>query len=129
EVTNVGKTVMDTFKEKLRERGFKGDIDDSAATRDFFSHDASLFEIRPQLVVAPKDTADVEVLVRLPAAEKKRIPDLSLTGRSAGTDMAGGAINESVIVDFLKYMNKIGEVSREAATAQPGVFYRDFEKA
>lgn len=120
---------MDDFKQKLRDRGFKGDIDDSLATRDFFSHDASLFEIMPQLVVAPKDTGDVETLVKLTAAEKKKLPDLSLTGRSAGTDMAGGAVNDSIIVDFVKYMNKIGDVSKEQAVAQPGVYYRDFEKA
>lgn len=120
---------MDDFKQKLRDRGFKGDIDDSLQTRDLFSHDASLFEIQPQLVVAPKDTGDVEALVKLTAAEKKKIPDLSLTGRSAGTDMAGGAVNDSIIVDFVKYMHKIGDVSKEQAVAQPGVYYRDFEKA
>lgn len=120
---------MEDFKQKLKQRGFKGDIDDSLATRDLFSHDASLFEVMPQLVVAPKDTGDVETLVKLTAAEKKKIPDLSLTGRSAGTDMAGGSVNDSVIVDFVKYMNKIGDVSKEQAVAQPGVYYRDFEKA
>jgi len=120
---------MDDFKQKLRDRGFKGDIDDSLETRELYSHDASLFEIRPQLVVAPKDTGDVEMLVKLAASEKKRIPDLSLTGRSAGTDMAGGAVNDSVIVDFVKYMHKIGEVTKETAVAEPGVYYRDFEKA
>ena len=55
------------------------------------------------------------------------MPDLSLTARSAGTDMSGGAINDSIIVNFLEHFNKIEKVSPTAAQAQPGVFYRDFE--
>ncbi len=119
---------MDAFKQKLRDAGFKGDLDDSASAKDFYSHDASLFEIVPELVVFPKDAEDVSILVKVASQEKKHIPNLSLTGRSAGTDMAGGAINDSVIVDFTRYINKIRSVSKSKAVAEPGVFYRDFEK-
>jgi FAD/FMN-containing dehydrogenase len=55
------------------------------------------------------------------------MPELSVTARSAGTDMAGGAINESIIVDFNAHLNKIGKVTATEAQTQPGVFYRDFE--
>ncbi|HVU59651.1 MAG TPA: FAD-binding oxidoreductase [Candidatus Saccharimonadales bacterium] len=119
---------MDDFKQKLKKHGFAGDIDDSAATCELYSHDASMFEIKPDMVVAPKDSKDVQTLVKLVAKEKTRLPRLSLTGRSAGTDMAGGAINDSIIVDFKKYFTKIERVTRDEAQTQPGVFYRDFEK-
>lgn len=118
---------MDDFKQALAQSGFKGDIDDSIETRDLFSHDASMFELRPELVVAPKDSTDVQTLVKLVAKHKARMPKLSVTARSAGTDMAGGAINESIIVDFKKYFTKIERVSETEAQTQPGVFYRDFE--
>ena len=36
----------------------KGDVDTSDATLEFYSHDASLFEMRPQAVVFPKDADD-----------------------------------------------------------------------
>src|SRR3546814_2249512 len=85
---------MEKFKQELEKVGFAGEIDDSATTLETYSHDASLFEIKPQLVVSPKNAKDVSTLVNLAAQYKKTIPDLSLTGRSAGTDMAGGAVNE-----------------------------------
>lgn len=107
--------------------GFAGEMDDSTATRDFYSHDASLFEVRPKLVVFPKNASDVKKLVSLVAANKHHMVDLSLTARSAGTDMSGGTINDSVIVDFSKHFTKIEHVSATEAQAQPGVFYRDFE--
>jgi FAD/FMN-containing dehydrogenase len=63
------------------------------------------------------------------AAHKKDQPGLSITARSAGTDMSGGAINDSIIADFNKHFTQIYSVTSTEAHAQPGVFYRDFEKA
>lgn len=119
---------MDQIKQQLTAKGFKGDLDDSSDAIETFSHDASMFEIKPQLIVAPKDAQDVEALVSVVADNKKDNPNLSVTARSAGTDMSGGAINDSIIVDFKKYFTQITEITPSTAHAQPGVFYRDFEK-
>ncbi len=106
----------------------KGDVLYDEETLNTFSHDASLFEVKPQVVVYPKDSGDVQALVKFVAKHKKEYPKLSLTGRSAGTDMGGGSINESIIVAFGKYFNHTPVVKNETATTEPGVFYRDFEK-
>ncbi|HUB93137.1 MAG TPA: FAD-binding oxidoreductase [Verrucomicrobiae bacterium] len=119
---------MEDIKTELKKRGFKGELDDSATTKELYSHDASMFELRPQLVVMPEDSKDVQTLVKLVSEKKKTMTDLSVTARSAGTDMAGGAINDSIIVDFNKHFTKIESVSSTEAQTQPGVFYRDFEK-
>jgi FAD/FMN-containing dehydrogenase len=111
----------------IRQSGFKGEIDNSPVTLDFYSHDASMFELRPKLVVIPKDAHDVEILVRVVAGHKQRKKDLSLTARSAGTCMSGGAINDSIIVDFHTHFKKIEHVTSTSAQTQPGVYYRDFE--
>ncbi len=118
---------MDEFKQKLLAAGFAGELKDDATTKEFYSHDASLFEVKPQLVVFPKDTKDVQTLVKIVAANKKKMPELSVTARSAGTDMSGGAVNESIIADFNKHINKIEHVSATEGHAQPGVFFRDFD--
>ncbi|HXS14790.1 MAG TPA: FAD-binding protein, partial [Candidatus Saccharimonadales bacterium] len=109
-------------------QNFSGDIATDAETLDTFSHDASLFEVKPQVVVFPKTPEDVQNVVKFVAAQKKDHPNLSLTGRSAGTDMGGGSINESIIVAFGKYFNQLPKLNGNIATAQPGLFYRDFEK-
>lgn len=104
----------------------KGDVLSDPQTIEEYSHDASIFEVKPRVVVFPKDTDDLKALVKFVNGEK----DLSLTARSAGTDMGGGSINDSIIVAFGKYFNHIISVNGESknAVAQPGVFYRDFEK-
>ena len=118
---------MDNIKEKIKSAGFKGDFDDSPTIIEQYSHDASLFEVKPKLIVFPKDTQDIETLVKVVSDHKKDIPDLSLTARSAGTDMAGGAINDSIIVDFRRYFTNIELITKTSGQAQPGVLYRDFE--
>lgn len=106
---------------------FKGDFDTSAETLEIHSHDASLFELRPQLVAKPKDSADIATLVEYVTRNKADDPSLSLTVRSAGTDMGGGAINDSIIIAMTPYMNKLIETTDRAAHVQPGMFYRDFD--
>ncbi len=107
----------------------KGDIsvDDTALAQ--FSKDASLFEVRPEVVIAPKDSEDIKNLVKLVSLEKRQNPTLSLTARSAGTDMTGGPLSDSIVLDFLKYFNWLGAISDNGEiSSAPGVFYRDFEK-
>jgi FAD/FMN-containing dehydrogenase len=120
---------MDAFYRSLKQRGFEGDIDNTEQTREFYSHDASLFELVPQVVVFPKDAADLQRLVDSVNECRGEIPGLSLTARSAGTCMSGGSISESVVIDFTRYFKAIENVTSSSAQVQPGVFYRDFEKA
>ena len=56
---------MEDIKTELKKRGFKGELDDSAEAKEKYSHDASMFELRPQLVVMPQDSKDVQTLVQL----------------------------------------------------------------
>src|SRR3989344_2895291 len=114
---------------------FRGDVEDDAETLLKYSHDASLLEVRPKIVLFPKDSEDVKNLVKWVSKNKQKYPDLSITARCAGTDMSGGAIGESIILDFTRYMNKLigGPLPMKTKSiweiaVQPGMFYRDFEK-
>ncbi len=120
------------MKEEIK-KFFKGDLDDSEETLVKYSHDASVFEVKPQIVLFPKDSEDVKNLVKWVSENKQKYPHLAITARCAGTCMSGGSIGESIILDFTKYMNKLisgaNLVNNSATiTVEPGMFYRDFEK-
>ncbi len=120
---------MDVLITKLRSN-FKGEINYSEDALAKYSHDASLFTVKPQLIVFPKDVDDVKTLVKTVAEQIVANPKrkYNLTARSAGTDMTGGPLTESVVVEFPKYFNKVLEVGNDYAVTQPGVYYRDFDK-
>lgn len=108
----------------LKIENFQGEIDQSDKTLETYSEDASIFHLRPSAVVYPRDVADLSVLVNYINGAGN---GLSLTARSAGTDMSGGPLSTSIVVDFLRYFNHIKNVDSKTAVTEPGVFYRDFE--
>src|SRR3990167_3321780 len=103
------------MKEEIQ-KFFKGEAEDDEKTIVKYSRDASIFEVRPKLVLFPKDSEDVKNLVKWISENKDKYQypelnkdwkNLSITSRCAGTDMSGGAIGESLILDFTRHMNKL----------------------
>ena len=135
------------FTEELK-KVIRGDIDTTEESLFRYSHDASIFEVRPKAVVYPKDESDIKSIVRWVKDNKERFPELSITARAAGTCMSGGPLGESIILDTTRYMNQILEIKEVApyqkkirvgrnekeieisgtARVMPGCFYRDLEK-
>lgn len=105
----------------------KGDVDGSPGALEKYSRDASFFYIKPAVVVFPKDAEDISRLVDFVNQKKKEGRNISLTARSAGTDMGGGPLSESIVVEMTKYFSQFKELGASYAVTQPGVFYRDFE--
>ena len=123
---------MSNLKQRL-EKVLKGEVDDSESAISAASRDTSLFARTPEMVVFPKDEEDVSVLVKEIATLKAEGENVSVTGRSAGTDMSGGPLTTGIVASFTKHMNQVIEVhSVEGgggyAITEPGVYYRDFEK-
>lgn len=114
---------MDNWIKELK-KGFKGDVLDDEGTLTSYSRDASIFEVKPKVVVFPKNASDVKYLVNF--VNKKK--GLTLTGRSAGTDMTGGPLTQSIVVSFTKYINHVKVLDQTHAVVEPGVYYHDIEK-
>ncbi len=90
-----------------------GDIFHRAA----YSTDASIYQIIPLCVVAPKDSQDVAVVVKY--AGENNIP---LVARGAGSGVAGEALCSGIVLDMKRYMNRVIDVADDGSTitSQPG---------
>ena len=108
-----------------------GEVFSDDATLARYSYDASIFVVRPEVVVAPKHVEDIKAIVRYVSEHKATNPKLSVTVRSAGTDMSGGPLGESIILDMLPHFQGVVSIDadKQKAVVLPGTFYRDFEKA
>lgn len=102
-----------------------GEVLSDSETLDRYSRDASLFSVKPAVVVYPQGTEDIRRLIQF--IHSKPDQQLSLTARSGGTCMSGGPLNTSIILDISKHMNRSQSVTESFASVQPGMFYRDFE--
>lgn len=119
---------MKAITKDLKKLLSSAEVSEAPKVLESHSKDASIFEITPDVVVFPKSSKDIQKLVKYVSEKKKSGEDVSITGRSAGTDMSGGAVNDSVILSFTKYFNKIKKVAKTHVVVQPGVYYRDLEK-
>lgn len=117
---------MNDLGKKLRQT-VAGEILTDNKTLQSYSHDASIYEMTPQAVVAPADVRDIKRLVTLVVAHKATYPSLSLTVRSAGTDMSGGPLGTSLVLDMTKHFGTIHGLKDGVLHAQPGAYMRDID--
>jgi FAD/FMN-containing dehydrogenase/Fe-S oxidoreductase len=107
------------------ERVVPGGVDVSARRRAEYSSDASNYRVVPQVVVFPRDVAQVIGVARV--AGDLGVP---LTARGAGTSVAGNAVGPGIVVDFSRHLNRIHHIDPEAGTAvvEPGVVLADLQR-
>lgn len=105
-----------------------GEVVDTPEVLEKFSRDASLFRVTPEVVVRPQDASDIEKIVCF-VNEKKKTPKdhLSITARSAGTDMSGGPLGDSIVLDMTAHFEKLLELGDDFAVVEPGMYFRDFD--
>lgn len=102
-----------------------GEVTSSAAVRKYFSHDASVLQAVPSVVVYPRNESDVRKTCRFAwqLAERGRI--LPITARGAGTDLAGAAIGHGLMLVFPAHMNRILVLDSKSGSVavEPGINY------
>jgi FAD/FMN-containing dehydrogenase len=120
------------MEKMFREAGFRGGISSDKELLSTYSTDESIFSVRPQVVIQPKNRADVEIATKVIARETKRFNALSLTPRAAGTGLSGGSLTDSLVIDMCAHLKKIGELTIKKDKAifsiEPGAMWRDMEK-
>ena len=116
----------------LCEAGFRGGVSTNKELLDAYSTDESIFSIRPQVVLQPKNRRDVEIATSVIGTQTKRFTSLSLTPRAAGTGLGGGSLTDSIVLDVCAHLNRFGEVKTKkdkiTFTCEPGVMWREVEK-
>lgn len=102
-----------------------GEVMTGADARKYFSTDGSVFEVVPALVTYPRNENDVRKTARFTwqLAERGRV--IPITARGAGTDQAGAAVGEGIILAFPAHMHKILELDSKSGDVivEPGVNY------
>jgi FAD/FMN-containing dehydrogenase/Fe-S oxidoreductase len=127
-MTRTGDDKFQAFGDALRQEGFGGDVEDDSALRAAVSTDNSVYQIFPDLVVAPRTSEDVVLLLRV--LEEARFADIALTPRGAGTGTNGQSLNRGVIVDMRRYMNRLLAVNPQDkwADVEPGIVLDDLNE-
>jgi FAD/FMN-containing dehydrogenase/Fe-S oxidoreductase len=95
-----------------------GECDFTSAAVALYSSDASNYRQVPKGVVFPRNTNDIKLTVSLCA--KAGLPILM---RGGGTSQNGQCVNEGIVIDCSRFMNRILEIDtdKRCAVIEPGV--------
>ena len=108
----------------------RGEIIDSEAVRDYFSTDASILTIKPNLIVYPQDTTDLRKIARFAWQLAEKGHAIPITARGSGTDQTGAAIGKGLMVVFPAHLDRILELDtrQRLVRIQPGVNFKSLQE-
>lgn len=111
---------VDRLRTALSRTGFTGDFEAGLGARTVAATDNSIYQVVPAAIAYPACGEDINRLVR---GVVQGIMPLSLTARGGNTGTNGQSLNDGVIVDFARYMNRVLALDIEAGTVtvEPGV--------
>lgn len=109
--TSPVQTLYLHFINALREQGFSGDLNPDYANRTVLATDNSIYQVLPQGVLYPRDTADLVKIARL--SQQPKFQAIVLSPRGGGTGTNGQSLTDGLVVDTSKYMNQILEINAE----------------
>ncbi len=91
-----------------------------------YSTDASIYQMTPDAVVIPRSTEDVQAVMSIARDEGS-----SVLPRGGGTSQCGQTVNQGVVLDNTKHLNRIldVDVEKRIACVQPGVVLDQLNQA
>ena len=107
----------------------KGRVEGEVLASDFdrarYATDASIYQIRPRAVLVPKTWEDVEA-----ALDFAKTEGISLLPRGGGTSQSGQTVNDALVIDFTRHLNKVLDYDPDAGrvTVQPGLVLDDLNR-
>jgi FAD/FMN-containing dehydrogenase len=105
-----------------------GSVTDNAEALDYFSTDASIFQLVPEGVVYPKNTADVRKTLTFLSERAAQGKVVGVTARGKGSDQTGGAIGRGLQMVFPAHMNRLLQLDKDSVTVQPGLLYGSLQQ-
>jgi FAD/FMN-containing dehydrogenase len=107
-----------------------GEVMTSEDARRYFANDSSIFEVVPAIVAYPRNENDIRKTARFTwqLAERGRV--IPMTARGSGTDQAGAAIGQGIMLVFPAHMNKILELDTKSGSVvvEPGLNFAKLQQ-
>jgi FAD/FMN-containing dehydrogenase/Fe-S oxidoreductase len=113
-----------TLEEQLA-REITGEVLFDRFNRGRYATDASFYQIMPAGVVVPR-TMDEALRTLAIAREAGRI----VTPRGGGTSQCGQTVNDGIVIDFSKYLNRMLslDVENRSCVVEPGIVLDDLNR-
>ncbi len=118
-------TAQDSALAARLSREIKGDVLFDLFSTGRYATDASFYQIKPLGVVVPR-TMDDALRAMAIARDDGRI----VTPRGGGTSQCGQTVNDGIVVDVSKYLNKLIslDIEKRTCVVEPGIVLDDLNR-
>ena len=112
--------------ERYLRAALDGDVLFDAFSRGRYATDASHYQAMPVGVVVPRHAQDLAMALKIAREEGS-----SVLARGGGTSQAGQTVNQSIVIDTSKHLNRILEVDPEnrRCVVEPGIVLDELNRA
>ncbi|MEW9616188.1 FAD-binding and (Fe-S)-binding domain-containing protein [Shinella sp. S4-D37] len=119
----------EAFLSYLASAGFEGEIGRSAAERNVFATDNSIYQVEPAAILFPRNADDLKRIAK--ALARKEFAGISVAPRGGGTGTNGQSLTSGIVIDCSRHMNRILEIDpvRRVARVEAGVVKDQLNKA
>ncbi|MBO9628680.1 MAG: FAD-binding oxidoreductase, partial [Shinella sp.] len=117
------------FLSHLASVGLEGEIGRTAAERNVFATDNSIYQVEPEAIIFPRNTNDLKRIAK--ALSRPEFADINIAPRGGGTGTNGQSLTTGIVVDCSRHMNRILEIDpvRRVARVEAGVVKDQLNKA
>ncbi|MEX0276992.1 MAG: FAD-binding and (Fe-S)-binding domain-containing protein [Ruegeria sp.] len=104
----------------------RGEVMTDAGSRARYATDASIYQMVPDAVVMPNSAEDVQAVMAIAWDEGR-----SVLPRGGGTSQCGQTVNNGVVLDNTKHLNRLLDLNVEdrIVRVQPGLVLDDLNRA
>src|SRR6266478_4946075 len=120
----MSKPGLPRLEQRLRSN-MTGDVFFDPFNRGRYATDASFYQIMPAGVVVPRSTGEA-----LQALAICREEGLIVTPRGGGTSQCGQTVNDGIVIDLSKHLNRIVslDVENRTCVVEPGIVLDDLNR-
>src|ERR1700688_2883865 len=113
-----------TLEDRLA-REISGDVLFDSFSRGRYATDASFYQIMPAGVVVPRTIDEAQRALAIVRDEGRIV-----TPRGGGTSQCGQTVNDGIVIDFSKHLNRIVslDVENRSCVVEPGIVLDDLNR-
>ena len=113
-------SALSLYLQQLTALGYGGDVESSIGARVAGATDNSIYQLLPDAILYPRFQEDMARIVRAAIACGCTLP---ITARGGGTGTNGQSLNEGLVVDTSRYLDRVIDLNREVrrVTVEPGI--------
>jgi FAD/FMN-containing dehydrogenase len=112
--------------EERLDRALEGEVRFDRFSRGRYATDASHYQVMPVAVATPRHAADMAAALAI-----ARESGVSVLARGGGTSQCGQAVNESLVLDTTRHLNRIIEIdaANRRCVVEPGIVLDELNRA